>query len=53
LKEPDIAALFDRALQGHLKIHDLDLVLDEWPPCLAVLAAPLSRAATKAIALAQ
>ena len=40
-----------RALQADVEVHDLKLVLDEWPPGFAVLAAPLDIGECDAVAL--
>src|SRR5208283_4793203 len=51
VNEPNVGASARGALQADIKVHDLQLVLDERPPGLAVLAAPLDIGKFDAVAL--
>ena len=53
MDEPHVGAIARRALQADVEIHDLELVLDERPAGLAVLAAPFDIGEVDAVALDQ
>src|SRR4029077_418702 len=53
VNKPYVAASRSRALQRHVEIHDLKLVLDERSPGVAILAAPFDIGEIDAVALDQ